>query len=76
MNWWNWLEKILGLGVIPPEWKQRIYGFLLALVALVELWVEIPDAWHTEAMLTRAALAIAVIIALVFKLVRERLQQV
>lgn len=65
------IEKVLGLGVIPPEWKQRIYSLLLALIAAVELFYDVPDEWQEDATLLKAATVIAVILSFVLKKIRE-----
>ena len=52
------------LAQAPKNMKAgTYYSLLLAVVTLAELWVDIPDQWHTEAMLAKIAAAIAVVIA-------------
>ena len=67
----EFIEKLLGLGVIPPEWKQRIYSLLLALIAFVELFTDVPDHFNNEVFIAKVAAAIAVILAFAVKKVRD-----
>lgn len=63
----EWLDRILGIGVIPPGWKAAIYGLLGALVAvLVEFGVELPD-WIDDSALTKVAWFLAVLASVVLK---------
>ena len=64
------IEKMLGLGVIPPGWKAGIFGFLVALVALLnDLGLPVPE-WVTESWMTKAAAVGAILLALLMKKLR------
>ena len=67
----EWIEKLLGLGIIPPEWKQRVYSLLLALVALIELFVELPEEYTNEMFLAKVAAVVAVLLAFALKKIRD-----
>lgn len=67
------IDYILGLfGTIPNGWKQRFYSLLLSLVAVIELFADVPDSWHTEKVLTQVALVLAVVASFITKLLRDR----
>ena len=64
------LEKVLGLGVIPPGYKSGIYGFLVAGIALLSEF-DVPGLeWATESLLMKVAAVLAIAAALVLKQMR------
>lgn len=64
------IEKVLGLGVIPPGYKSGIYGFLVAAIAMLSEF-DVPGLeWATESLLMKIAAVLAIGVALVLKRVR------
>jgi len=65
------LEKVLGLGVIPEDWKQRVYSLLMSVIMTVELFYDIPDNLHGEVFVMKVASVIAVVLAFLAKKLRD-----
>ncbi len=67
------LDRILGLnGIIPPEWKQRVDGLLLSLIAIIEmLGFDVPDEYESPAFIAKVVLVLHLIASFALKKLRD-----
>lgn len=67
----KYIEQLLsGFGTIPTGWKSGIYGFLVALVVMLnEFGVPVPD-WVDENWMLKTAATIAIALSLLLKKLR------
>jgi len=74
MKFINLLDKILGInGVIPPNWKARISGSYLTIVAAIEVaGVDVPDQLEGAVFASKVGAIIYFVAAMLLKFLRDR----